>query len=60
VISIGDGVATAMITGQTRRVTPAHTVIMRRPPERWYSSARFWAGAVAGLVSGTFAGTQIR
>ena len=60
VTSVSGGMATAMITGQTRRVTPDHTVIMQRPPERWYRNPRFWAGAVVGLVSGTFAGARIR
>jgi hypothetical protein len=60
VMAVRRGMATAMITGQTRRVTPAHTVIMTRPPERWYRNPRFWAGAAVGLVGGTFAGAQIR
>ena len=59
VLEVRRGMATAMITGQTRRVTPQHTVIMTRPPERWYSNPRFWAGAALGLVSGVFAGTRI-
>ena len=59
VLAVRRGMATAMITGQTRRVTPQHTVIMTRPPERWYSNPRFWAGAAVGLVSGMFAGTRI-
>jgi hypothetical protein len=59
VTGVRAGMATAMITGQTRRVTPDHTVIMQRPPERWYRNPRFWAGAVVGLVSGAFAGTRV-
>ena len=59
VTGVRDGLATAMITGQTRRVTPDHTVIMQRPPERWYRNPRFWAGAVVGLVSGAFAGARV-
>lgn len=60
VISVEQGVATALITGQTTRVTPAHTVMMQRPPERWYANPRFWAGTVVGLVSGVLAGSALR
>ncbi len=60
VLGVTRGIALAMITGQTTRVTPAHTVIMQRPPERWYSNARFWAGAVVGLAGGVVAGSQLR
>jgi len=60
VLSVEQGVATALITGQTTRVTPSHTVMMQRPPERWYANPRFWAGTVVGLVGGVLAGSALR
>jgi hypothetical protein len=59
VIGVRNGVATALITGQTTPVTSAYTVVMQRPPERWYSNARFWAGAVVGVVAGVLAGVSV-
>ena len=60
VVAVNGGVATALITGQTTRVTPAYTVVMQRPPEHWYSNARFWAGTILGLVAGVVAGVSIQ
>lgn len=60
VLDVRSGIATALITGQTTRVTPAHTVVMERPPERWYASPRFWAGTVIGAVGGVIAGASMR
>jgi hypothetical protein len=56
VLEVQGGVAIGLITGATTRLSGAHTVIMERPPERWYRSRYFWAGAVVGAVGGALGG----
>jgi len=60
VLEVTRGVATALITGQTTRVTTAHTVVMIEPAQRWYKSGRFWTGAFVGALGGVFAGATIK
>jgi hypothetical protein len=50
VSSTGD--ATAVVTGQTGRITVDHFVVAREPPSRWYRNAYLWMGAALGLVTG--------
>jgi hypothetical protein len=50
VSSTGD--ATAVVTGQTGRITVDHFVVAREPPSRWYKNAFLWMGAALGLVTG--------
>lgn len=51
VVSVKGGLAMAVITGQTMPVVASHTVIMERPPSRWYRNPTFWAGTAVGAVS---------
>ena len=46
------GEATAVVTGQTGRITLDHFVVAREPPSRWYRNALLWVGAALGLVTG--------
>lgn len=59
VLGVTGGVATALVTGATTRVTPLHTVIMVPPRQRWYANRVFWIGTVGGLLGGTAAGIAI-
>ena len=46
------GEATAVVTGQTGRITTEHVVLGTEPPTRWYRSAMLWMGTAFGLVVG--------
>ena len=59
VLEVDDGVATALILGQTQKLTTEHVVLLRPPRERWYSSKRFWFGALGGAIVGFAIGAAI-
>ena len=46
------GDATAVVTGQTGRITTDHFVVAQEPPSRWYKNVYLWVGAALGLVTG--------
>ena len=46
------GNATAVVTGQTGRITLDHFVVAREPPSRWYKNTYLWMGVALGLVTG--------
>ena len=52
VLQVVDGIATALVTGETTRVTEEHVAILRAPAPKWYRSRDFWLGAAAGLLAG--------
>lgn len=53
VLSISsNGEATAVVTGQTGRITTDHIVLATEPPQHWYKNAVLWMGAALGLVAG--------
>jgi hypothetical protein len=56
VLGVDDGVANALILGQSQKVTTDHVVLLRPPQSRWYASKRFWTGALGGAVAGFVAG----
>ena len=47
-----NGEATALITGQTGRLTTDHIAIVTEPRSRWFRSRGFWAGTILGLAAG--------
>ncbi|MBC7896385.1 MAG: hypothetical protein H7066_13300 [Cytophagaceae bacterium] len=49
---VRDGVATAMVTGQTTAVSIDHVATMPAPGRRWYRGAPFWAGLLLGGAVG--------
>jgi hypothetical protein len=50
VSSTGD--ATAVVTGQTGRITTDHFVLAQEPRIRWYRNPVLWVGTALGLVTG--------
>lgn len=49
---VRDGVATALVTGQTTAVSIDHVATMPAPGRRWYRGAPFWAGLLLGGAVG--------
>jgi hypothetical protein len=47
-----NGEATAVVTGQTGRITTEHVVLGTEPPMRWYRNAMLWMGTAFGLAVG--------
>lgn len=56
VVSIREGVAMAVITGQTTTIGLEHVALITQPQPQWYARPSFWAGAGVGLIVGALAG----
>lgn len=57
ILTVADGIVTALITGQTTLVTTQHFVVMSPPPPPpWHKRPAFWSGAAAGAVLGIILG----
>ena len=52
VLSVANGIADALILGQTQKVTTDHVALVTPPPPRFYSRWTFWSGLGAGLLGG--------
>ena len=50
ILQIQNGTATAVITGQTSRVTAGQVALIRRPPPPFYTVGLFWVGAAVGAA----------
>lgn len=57
VLSVRDGVATALITGATGRVTRDHVAQLNEPPRKWWKNGGTWAGLGLGLLAGLAVGS---
>lgn len=55
VVRVDSGEATALITGQTTRVTTDHVALIERPVVPWYKQGVFWIGAALGGLIGVVA-----
>jgi len=51
VLRVDDRKVTALITGQTSRVSTDHVAILQPPASPWYRARLFWVGAAAGVVA---------
>jgi len=57
ILSVSEGVVTALVTGQTTAVTTQHFVVLNPPAlPPWYKRAAFWAGTTAGAALGLVVG----
>jgi hypothetical protein len=52
VTDVRDGRATAVVTGQTARLTTSHVALLAQPKPPFYRQPLFWVGAVAGGIIG--------
>jgi DNA mismatch repair protein MutH len=49
---------TAVVTGQTTKLTTEHVAVLEEPVPRWYRRKAFWGGLLLGAALGATAGTQ--
>lgn len=55
---VGSDSVTAIITGQTTRVSTSHVVLLQEPPRPWYLNPGFWVGIAGGAALGFAAGSR--
>lgn len=60
VISVGEGSATAVITGQTTAVITDHVAVVDEPRRSAYRSPAFWIGITLGAALGFIGGMASR
>jgi hypothetical protein len=58
VLRVEHGIATAVVTGQTARVTPGEVALLKEPKTPFYVEPYFWAAVVGGAAIGFFAHTH--
>jgi hypothetical protein len=59
VLDVKNGVATALITGQTTNVTSDLVALLDEPRKRWFQQPAFWVGTLLGVIIGGVAGASI-
>jgi|SRR6185437_859466 len=52
ILSVHDGQAVALITGQTTQLSNEHVALVERPGTPFFKRAGFWIGLALGTVSG--------
>ena len=55
VVSVGAGVATAGVTGQTTAVSTDHVAVLTEPSRPWFKARTCWAGLLLGGALGASA-----
>jgi hypothetical protein len=58
VLRVEHGIATAVVTGQTARVTPGEVALLSEPRPRFYEMPVFWIALGVGGAIGFFAHTH--
>ena len=57
ILGVQNDTVTALVTGQTSRVTIEHFVVLNPPPPpKWYARPSFWGGAALGALAGLLVG----
>lgn len=57
ILGVTGDTVTALVTGQTSRITTQHFVVMPPPPPpRWFRRGTFWGGGALGLLVGALVG----
>lgn len=59
VTGVANGIASAVVTGQTMPLATTHLVLLRRPPRHWYAQPLFWTGALVGGLLGLLVGAGL-
>lgn len=52
VLGVAGGVATALITGETTRLSTQHVALIDEPRRAFYKRGTFWSGVLAGAAAG--------
>lgn len=60
VVAVADGIATALITGQTTDVSIDHVATVVEPETPWFRRKSFWVGLLLGGALGGAAGSAAR
>lgn len=58
VVAVDSGRATALVIGQTTRITTDHVALLVRPEAPWYRRGVFWLGALLGAAIGAVAASR--
>jgi hypothetical protein len=58
IVDVNEGIATAVITGQTTRTAMDQVAILDEPTRSLYRTLGFWGGVVIGFALGAVAGAQ--
>lgn len=50
IVTVQEGAATALVTGQTTAVSTDHVATLEEPKRSWFRNKAFWSGLFLGAV----------
>ena len=59
ILGIDQGIATALVTGQTTRLAMDQVAILDEPQKRFFRTIGFWGGLILGFALGVALGRQV-
>lgn len=59
VLSVQDGLATALVTGQTTTLSTSHAALLDEPRRAFWRRGAFWGGLLLGIGLGFAGGTAL-
>jgi hypothetical protein len=59
ILTVADGVARAVVTGQTTSLSTSQSVLLYPPATPWYKQRSFWMGGVVGAAVGAIVGVLV-